>query len=66
MESLSVGDYILYEYITKEFYPGKIVAISKNNKVTIEICMNKRKSEGMDTEVLEANINKIIPRNTIY
>lgn len=48
-DNLKTGDFIWFMYDTKEIYPGRVMRIEKDDYL-VEICTNKRKSEGNEVE----------------
>lgn len=53
MNEINIGDFIVFQDCTKETYPGRVIKIQNDGKVLIEICINKRKTDGNNTEIVE-------------
>ncbi|WCF11457.1 hypothetical protein NDS46_31360 (plasmid) [Paenibacillus thiaminolyticus] len=58
---LSIGDYVFYLCGKNQEYPGKIVEKISNDEYGLEICVNRKKSEGNEIEIVHAKRNKLRP-----
>lgn len=59
VKEFGVGDYVYFQYGKKQEYPAKIVAKKNINEYKVEVCLNKKKSEGNDVEVMDAKRNQL-------
>lgn len=60
MNDIQKGDFVYYEYDTKEIFPGRVVDIDKKRgKFIVEICTNKKKSMKNELETVECSRSQL-------
>lgn len=57
---LGIGDYVYFRYSKNQEYPGIIRSIS-NDVYKVEICTNKKKSEGIESDIVEGTRSQLRP-----
>lgn len=60
MEEFRIGDFVLFQYGKNNVFPGQIKEIEKDEYV-IEICVNKKKSEENEVEIVRGRLDQIQP-----
>ncbi|MFF2531426.1 hypothetical protein ACFVS2_21200 [Brevibacillus sp. NPDC058079] len=60
LKELGVGDYVYFQYGKNQEYPGTIKSIS-NGVYKVEICTNKKKSEGNEVDIVEGTRDQLRP-----
>ncbi|WPS85348.1 hypothetical protein SMD22_01590 (plasmid) [Brevibacillus halotolerans] len=60
INELIIGDYVYFQYGKKQEFPGIIKSIS-NGIYKVEICINKKKSEGNEVDIVECTRSQLRP-----
>lgn len=59
IKDIGVGDYVYFQYGKKQEYPAKVVEKQNADSYRVEVCLNKKKSEGNDVEVMDAKRSQL-------
>lgn len=59
-KQIGVGDYVYFQYSKKQEFPGKVIGKEKD-EFLVEICTNKKKSEGNETETMRGTRSQLRP-----
>lgn len=60
MSEFRIGDFVLFQYGKNSTFPGQIKDI-ENDEYVIEICVNRKKSEANEVEIVRGRLEEIQP-----